>query len=118
LGKFFEILFLIWAAYAFVSLFFLSMVRKSELFSFKTERALYLAQLMAIYIIIDSVCLLYMSLATFCVIKLCLTATWKVSLDPVTDTWRFTTQGVPHRLRRYLVSFVLIPLVIVHDICY
>ena len=73
---------------------------------------------MCMYIIIDAICLLYMSLATYCVLKLCLTGTWKVSIDPQTNKWRFTTQGVPYRLRRYLACLILIPLVITYDICY
>ena len=78
-------MFLIWAAYAFCSLLYLSIHSKTKLFEFKTEQAMYLAQLMCLHTVIDAICLLYMSLATFCAIKLCLTGTWKVSIDPQTS---------------------------------
>ena len=89
-----------------------------SLFSFKMERPMYTAQLMALYILVDGVCILQMSLATYCVIKLCLTGTFKVSYEAQTGKWIYSTKGVPHRLRRLLICATLLPIVIVHDICY
>ena len=89
-----------------------------SMFSYKMQNPLFLAQLLSVYIIVDAICLLQMSFITYCVIKLCLTGTYKVSKDPHTEKWNYTTQGVPHRLRRIIVCVVLIPTVIIFDILY
>ena len=84
---------------------------------------------MTLHIAVDAVCLVYMSLSTYAVIKLCLTATFKmirknpeqdaVSTESnIDDQWIYTTQGVPHRMRKMIMCAVLMPIVIAHDICY
>ena len=73
---------------------------------------------MCLYVILDSICLVYMSLATYCVIKLCLTSTFKANLDPLKGEWTYSSYGVPHRMRRIIITIILLPIVIVHDICF
>ena len=59
-----------------------------------------------------------MSLATYCIIKLCVTGTWKVVIDQQNETWEYTSRSVQHRLRRLIACTILIPVVIIHDVCY
>lgn len=118
IAELFEMLFYIWGTYALLTMLYMSFKRQISLFDFKVEAPWKLAQLMSLYTIVDAFCILYMSLATYCAIKLCLTATFKVIRDPITCEWKYTTEGVPHRLRRILISSFLLPLVVVYDICY
>ena len=57
------------------------------MFDFKIEKPIILALLMCLYTLIDAICLLNMSLATYCVIKFCLLGTWKVSMEPTSGEW-------------------------------
>ena len=59
-----------------------------------------------------------MSLATYCVIKLGLTATFSVRRDLQTQEWRYTSRGTPHLLLRRLACLFLFPAVIVTDILF
>ena len=59
-----------------------------------------------------------MSLATYCVIKLGLTATFKVHRDVQTGEWHYTSRGTPHLLLRRLACLILIPAVIVNDVLF
>ena len=64
----------------------------------------------------DAICLSYMSLASYCVIKLGLTATFKVHHDLLTGEWHYTSRGIPHLLLRRLGCLALIPGVILADV--
>lgn len=82
------------------------------------ENAMQLAQLMCVYTILDALCLLNTSLITYCAIKLCLTSTWKVSKNPITGSWEYTSEGIPYRMRRLCLFTTIIPFAIVFDVCY
>ena len=57
-----------------------------------------------------------MSLTTYCIIKLGLTATFSVRQDLQTQEWRYTSRGTPHLLLRRLACLILFPAAIVTDI--
>ena len=73
---------------------------------------------MALYIILDALCLSYMSLTTFCIIKLGLTATFTVRDYPQNDDWLYTARGTPHYLLRRIGCLILFPAAILNDVLF
>ena len=120
ISQVFEVLFLVHLSYFVLSVVAISVVRGQSLFSYKQEakNAIKIAQFIGCYVLVDALCMKYMTLATYCVIKFCLTSTFKYSRDPFTDQWVYTTLGIPHRMWRILLTIFLIPSVFVNDIVY
>jgi len=87
----FEMLFYIWGIYALLSILYLTCQRKVSMFGFKVANPWFLAHLMCLYTISDVICLLYMNLGTYCVLRLCLTATFHVIEDSTTKEWVYTS---------------------------
>ena len=90
------------------------------MFQYKQDSrdALKLAQLLALYSFIDAICLKYMTLATYCVLKLSLTSTFKYQVDTMSGEWVYSSMGIPHRLWRLVITTIAIPCVCINDIIY
>ena len=119
-AQLFELLFFIYASFVAFTVFYYLFCTKTYVFQYESNRknALVLAQLLALHIVVDALCLSYMSLATYCIIKLGFTATFKVHHDVQTGEWRYTSRGIPHLLLRRLACLVLIPAVILTDVLF
>ena len=119
-AQLFELLFFIYAIFVAFTLFYQVLCSKAYVFEYESGRqaACVLAQLLALHIVIDAICLSYMSLATYCVIKLGLTATFSVRRDLQTGEWRYTSRGTPHLLLRRLACLVLFPAAVVNDVLF
>ena len=93
---------------------------KSHVFDYESNRrkAFTISQLIALYIILDAFCLSYMSLTTFCIIKLGLTATFTVRDYPQNDDWLYTARGTPHYLLRRIGCLILFPAAILNDVLF
>ena len=119
-AQLFELLFAIYASFVVCTAFYYLCCTKTYVFEYEAGKrgACVIAQLLALYIVLDAICLSYMSLATYCIIKLGLTATFKVHRDVLTGEWRLTSRGIPHLLLRRLACLVLIPTVIAADVLF
>lgn len=117
-SQLFEIATLLNFGFLLIGLIYVGLVRKDYIFDFASpsKSILQTAQLFALYNLIDCVCLAFLSLQSYFIIKFCLTATFKVSRDITKGIYIYTTVGITHRASRVVVSAILIPVVITIDL--
>lgn len=69
-----------------------------------------MAERQAIYLVVDCLCIAFLSLQTYCVIRFCLTSTFKV-----TSTGNYTSEGIPNYSSRIATLCLLVPSSIIID---